>query len=390
MPKKKMEKTKTLFEDEDTSDISLDAHFMQAAIALAKQAYPAPNPQVGAVLVKNSKIIGQGFHAFPGGPHAELAALQDAEKKGILADGATMYVTLEPCSHFGKTPPCVDALVVAGIKRVVIGCIDQNEIINGAGAASLTQAGVAVTLGVCAKECAALYKHFFHAMKMQRPFVTLKAAVTLDGKIAPLSQEKNFQERQGERTRITGEESHRAAHELRRDNDAVLVGIGTVLADNPQLNCRIPCRKQPVPIIVDSRLRIPLDAVVLKNPKVIIATTQKYDKKKYLLLKQRGVRFVVTKGKGKDVAIEELLKQLPSFGILSVLVEGGAEINASFLEKSFIDSVCFFIAPKIFGSGVPVFASVEENIQNLSLTHVTYKQVGNDICVEADVAGTVK
>lgn len=381
-----MEKTKTIFTD---ADPSLDAYYMQQAIALAKQAYPAPNPQVGAVIVKNNKIIGQGFHASLGAPHAEVVALQDAEKKGILPDGATMYVTLEPCSHFGKTPPCIDALIVAGIKRVVIGCIDQNEIINGAGAAALTQAGIAVTLGVCAQECAALYKHFFHYMKTQRPFITLKTAVTLDGKIAPLSQKKR-----AERTRISGEESHHSAHELRRDHDAILVGIGTVLADNPQLNCRISCRKQPISVIVDSRLRIPLDATVLKNSKVIIATTQKYDKKKYLLLKQKGIQFIITKGKqeGKElqVNIEELLKQLPSFGILSVLLEGGAEINASFLEKGFIDRVCFFIAPKILGSGIPVFASPEKNIQELSLIHITYKQVGNDICVEADVGGIVE
>lgn len=375
-----MKQIKNIFQEQEPV-VDGDASYMQRAIALAKSAYPAPNPQVGAVLVKNGNIIGEGFHAYPGAPHAEIVALQDAEKKGILPDSATMYVTLEPCSHFGKTPPCIDALVVAGIKRVMIGCIDQNEIINGAGAAALTQAGIAVTLGVCTAECTALYKHFFHFMKMQRPLVTLKAALTLDGKIAPLSRE---------RTAISGEESHRAAQELRRDHDAVLVGIGTVLADNPQLNCRIPCRKQPISVIVDSRLRIPLTAAVLQNPKVIIATTERYNRKKYLLLKQKGVQFIITKGKGKDVDIEELLKQLPSFGILSLLVEGGAEINTSFLEKKCIDKICFFIAPKILGAGVPVFAPVEKNMKNLSLSHIEYKQSGNDICVEADVAGTIK
>lgn len=372
-----MKQIKNIFQEHDDKSPQL---YMQRAITLAKSAYPAPNPQVGAVIVKNGKIIGEGFHAYPGAPHAEIVALQDAEKRGILPDSATMYVTLEPCSHFGKTPPCIDALVVAGIKRVVIGCIDQNKIINGAGAAALTQAGIAVTLGVCTAECSALYKHFFHFMKMQRPLATLKAALTLDGKIAPLSRE---------RTAISGEESHRAAQELRRDHDAVLVGIGTVLADNPQLNCRIPCRKQPISVIVDSRLRIPLTAAVLQNPKVIIATTERYNRKKYLLLKQKGVQFIITKGKqnGKEfqVDIEELLKRLPSFGILSVLVEGGAEINASFLKRNCIDRICFFIAPKILGAGVPVFAPVEKNMKNLSLSHIEYKQIGSDICLEADV-----
>lgn len=372
-----MKQIKNIFQEHDNKSPQL---YMQQAITLAKSAYPAPNPQVGAVIVKNGKIIGEGFHAYPGAPHAEIVALQDAEKRGILPDSATMYVTLEPCSHFGKTPPCIDALVVAGIKRVVIGCIDQNKIINGAGAAALTQAGIAVTLGVCTAECSALYKHFFHFMKMQRPLATLKAALTLDGKIAPLSRE---------RTAISGEESHRAAQELRREHDAVLVGIGTVLADNPQLNCRIPCRKQPISVIVDSRLRIPLTAAALQNPKVIIATTERYNRKKYLLLKQKGVQFIITKGKqnGKEfqVDIEELLKRLPSFGILSVLVEGGAEINASFLKRNCIDRICFFIAPKILGAGVPVFAPVEKNMKNLSLSHIEYKQIGSDICLEADV-----
>ncbi len=357
--------------DEEKKEQERDIQFMKRAIMLAQQAYPAPNPQVGAVLVKNEKIIAEGFHHAPGEPHAEIMALKDAEKKGILPDGATLYITLEPCCHFGKTPPCIDAIIVAGIKRVVVGCIDQNPLVNGAGVYGLVQAGITVNVSVCGKECEALYRNFFHVQKRKRPYITLKSAITLDAKIASAPKKQ---------TAISSEKSKYKAHELRRDHDGILVGIGTVLSDNPQLNCRISCKKQPTPIIVDSTLKIPLDANVLKN-KPIIITGKNYDKKKYAAL-QKKARIIATSG--EKVVLEQALQKLPEYGILSLLVEGGSEINALFFQKKAIDHACFFIAPKLFGSGVPVFAPLKEAKQ-AQLSNVKYSQTGTDIYVEADV-----
>lgn len=354
----------------------LDDLYMHRALALAQEAYPAPNPQVGAVLVKEGKIIGEGYHTAPGQPHAEILALQDAERKNILSDGATLYVTLEPCSHFGKTPPCIDSIVVAGVKEVVIGCVDQHDVVHGAGVTSLVQAGVHVRVGVCGKECSVLYKNFFHVMKTKRPFVTLKSAFTLDGKISSAK---------GKPTAISSEESRMLAQHLRRDHDAVLVGIGTILADYPQLNCRIPCKKQPKTIIIDSTLRIPLHAGVLKNQSVIIAATSRCDKKKKELLEKKGILILMNSGSSVDIA--SLLRKLPDLGILSVLVEGGSEVNASFLAANLVDHLCFFIAPTIVGIGVPVFdfGRIGKQMPAVMLKNVLYRQIGVDILVEADL-----
>lgn len=357
----------------DDNPLAEDRVFMQRAFVLAQQTYPAPNPQVGAVVVKAGKIIGEGYHAKMGSPHAEVDAIHDAEKKGHLVDGATIYVTLEPCAHLGKTPPCIDEIIFSGIARVVIGCVDRNPLVAGAGISALVRAGVRVSVGVLGKECEELYRNFFHYMETQRAFVTLKAALTLDGKITKQA---------GKRTQITGKEAQHYAHELRRNHDAVLVGIDTVLADNPQLSCRILCKKQPVRIIVDSTLRIPLDAHVFVDSNVIIATTEQHDTKKFDLLRKKGIRFIVTKG--KRVNILALLKALPSFGILSVLVEGGGKIHASFLQKKLADRFCFFIAPKIFGKGVSLLAKISD-FAGIELTDVSSRQTGKDIVVSGTV-----
>ncbi len=371
MKKQEKQQTQDKFHDEHEAD----NFYMQHALHLAQKAYPAPNPQVGAIIVKNNMIIGEGFHEKAGAPHAEIQALKSAEQKRILPDGATMYVTLEPCCHFGKTPPCVDALVVAGIKRVVIGCRDENELVNGAGVTALIQAGITVNVGILGKECAKLYKQFFHTQKKKRPYITLKTAMTLDGKISPAPATRAI---------ISSPESHYKAHELRRDHDAILTGIGTIMSDDPQLNCRIPCKKQPIPIILDSKLKIQTNAKVLQNKQVIIATTKARDKKKQAALEKKGVRFIITDG--THVMLKEVFKKLPEFGILSVLVEGGAEVNAACLEQKLIDRICFFIAPKIYGTGVPVFATIKKMMEKeITLTNVCYTQVGKDICVEADV-----
>lgn len=372
MKKQEREQNQTnKFHDEHEADL----FYMQHALALAKKAYPAPNPQVGAVIVKNNMIIGEGFHEKAGAPHAEIQALKSVEQKQILPDGATLYVTLEPCCHFGKTPPCVDALVVAGIKRVVIGCRDENELVNGSGITALIQAGITVNVGVLGKECSALYKYFFHTQKKKRPFITLKTAMTLDGKIAPAPATRAI---------ISSQESQYKAHELRRDHDGILIGIGTILSDDPLMNCRIPCKKQPIIIILDSTLKIPLHAKVLHNKNIIIATTKARDKKKQAILERKGVCFIITDG--MHVAVKEVCEKLPALGILSLLIEGGAEVNAACLKQKLVDRICFFIAPKLYGNGVPVFAALKPKIEKeINLTNVSYTQTGKDICVEANI-----
>ncbi|PIN79323.1 riboflavin biosynthesis protein RibD [Candidatus Woesearchaeota archaeon CG10_big_fil_rev_8_21_14_0_10_34_8] len=345
-----------------------DKKYMNRALMIAKKASPAPNPQVGAVLVKNGKIIGEGYHAEYGGAHAEIAAINDAEKRGNLVDGATLYVTLEPCSHHGKTPPCIDSIMFSGIVRVVIGCVDQNKLVAGAGIETLVKAGIKVNVGVLGEQCNALYGPFFHYTKTKKPFVTLKAGMTSDGKIA---LEK------GKQVWITGKESLKKVHELRRDNDVVLVGIGTVLADNPRLTCRVKCNKQPVKVIVDSKLKIPLNSKVLADNNVIIATTAGYNKKKFSELRKRGIKFIVTNG--SKVNLKSVLMKLPSFGILSVLVEGGNEINTSLLEKKLVDRICFFVAPKKFGKGLDAF-----NFK-IKLKNVVKKKLGNDTFIDARI-----
>ncbi len=369
MKQKKTEEKSTIEQEQ------FDEIYMERALLLAQKAYPAPNPQVGAVLVRDGKIIGEGYHTKAGESHAEINALKDAEKRKILPDGATLYVTLEPCCHLGKTSPCVDALVVEGIKRVVIGCIDQNYLVNGEGIMALLHAGISVNIGILGKKCSALYKHFFHVQKYKRSYVTLKSAITLDAKIS-ITPEKQ--------TVISSLESRYRSHELRKEHDAVLVGIGTVLADNPQLSCRIHCNRQPTPVILDSFLRISPEARVLQNQKTIIATTYYADKKKLSLLKKNGYRIIITNGKKVDIVA--LLRQLPNYGILSVLVEGGAHVNASFLEDNAVDHFCLFIAPKLFGKGVPLFKATKVFRKNgIALKNVVYRQTGTDICVEGDV-----
>ncbi len=357
--------------DDDT--LGDDRTFMQRAFVLAQQAYPAPNPQVGAVVVKAGKIIGEGYHARAGCSHAEVLAIQDAVQKGQLVDGATMYVTLEPCAHLGKTPPCIDEIIFSGIARVVIGCVDRNPLVAGAGISTLVRAGVHVSIGVLGKECEEFYRSFFHYIKTQRAFVTLKAALTLDGKLAKKS---------GKQTTLTGKEAQQLVHELRRDHDAVLVGVDTILVDDSQLTCRIPCKKQPVRIIVDSTLRIPLDARVFSDSNVIIATTEHHDTKKFEILRAKGIRFIATKG--SRVNIRAVLKALPSFGILSVLVEGGGKIHTSFLREKLADQLCFFIAPKIFGNGVSILTNIPD-FAGIELEGVSSRQIGKDVVISGMV-----
>ncbi|MHB1420499.1 MAG: bifunctional diaminohydroxyphosphoribosylaminopyrimidine deaminase/5-amino-6-(5-phosphoribosylamino)uracil reductase RibD [Bacillota bacterium] len=322
----------------------IDIHYMKRALALARMALgrTSPNPMVGALVVKSGKVVGKGYHHQAGTPHAEIHALRQA---GTAARGATMYVNLEPCSHYGRTPPCAQAVLEAGIIRVVAAMTDPNPVVAGKGLQMLRDGGAQVKVGILEEEAKRLNEVFIKYITTGKPFGVLKAALTLDGKIAT---------RTGDSQWISGEESRKYVHRLRDRYDAVMVGIGTVLADNPMLTTRLPkgTGRDPVRVIVDSHLRIPLDARVVVHgscaPTIIAALTGQ-NPQKVAALQARGVEVLELDELEGRVDMEVLMASLGRRGITSVLVEGGAEINASALRQGIVDKVLFFIAPMLFG-----------------------------------------
>lgn len=300
--------------------------------------YTRPNPLVGAVVVKGGEVIAEGYHARYGGPHAEAVALARA---GEAARGADLYVNLEPCSHWGKTPPCVDRIIAAGIRRVFIATRDPNPLVDGKGVEKLRTAGIEVVEGVLREEAERLNEIFFHWIKTQRPFVSLKLAMSLDGKIAT---------RTGDSRWITGEEARREAHELRRRHAAVLVGINTVLADDPQLAVREVEGPQPRRIVLDSRGRVPLSAKVLEEgAQALIATTAAMPPEKEQALRERGVAVWPLPAREGRVDLIALLERLAGEGIDSVLVEGGGEVAWSFLALGLVQKLYLFYGPLLLG-----------------------------------------
>jgi diaminohydroxyphosphoribosylaminopyrimidine deaminase/5-amino-6-(5-phosphoribosylamino)uracil reductase len=338
--------------------------YMKLALELAKKGNPSPNPYVGAVLAKNGEIIGRGFHRRAGEAHAEINALAEAGKN---AKGATLYVTLEPCSHTDKrTPPCTRAIIAAGVKKVVVAMEDPQPKVRGI--EELREAGVEVEVGVMAEEARELNRPFAKYITTGFPFVTLKCAMTLDGKISG----KN-----GARMQITGREAVEYAHKLRDENDAVLVGIGTILSDNPKLTCRIPGGRDPTRVVLDSALKIPLDANVLADSNVVIATTEKNNGEKKRELEKKGVRVWILGG--DYVEFRALVKKLASEGMTSVLVEGGAGVYESAVESGLVDRFVFFIAPKI--SGEETARDAFKKLPEFEVLKV--KKLGRDVLVEA-------
>ncbi|MFH1537798.1 MAG: bifunctional diaminohydroxyphosphoribosylaminopyrimidine deaminase/5-amino-6-(5-phosphoribosylamino)uracil reductase RibD [bacterium] len=322
-----------------------DRFFMGRALELAAKGRGSvsPNPLVGAVIVKNGKIIGEGYHKKIGEHHAEINALRNA--KGSPG-GATMYVNLEPCSHEGKTPPCAPAIVEAGISRVVVGMRDPNPLVSGRGLRFLRKSGVEVGTGVMAPECRRLNEAFIKYISRGEPFVILKGACSLDGKIAAAGGDSKW---------ISSKESRRDAHRLRAEADAVLVGIGTVLNDNPRLTCRLPGKnKNPYRVVLDSRLRIKPNCNLVrqsaKDQKTIIATIKPVPSKKRSRLENLGCLVLeLAEGPGGRPDIHDLLLKLFALDVSILLVEGGSEVNASFLKSGAVDKVILYVAPKIIG-----------------------------------------
>jgi diaminohydroxyphosphoribosylaminopyrimidine deaminase/5-amino-6-(5-phosphoribosylamino)uracil reductase len=355
---------------------------MQRALAVAEGGigFVSPNPVVGCVIVKAGRILGEGYHERYGGPHAEANALRVA---GSEARGATLYVTLEPCCHTGKTPPCVDAVLQAGVGRVVIAMRDPNPKVAGGGLARLRAAGIDVTLGICEAEARRLNEPFLHYIQTQRPFVTLKCAVTLDGKIAT---------RTGASRWITGAPAREHVHRMRHAADALLVGSGTALQDDPLLTTRLPGGGgvNPLRIVVDSLLRLSLSsqlATVRPDCRTLVATSQRAPLDKQRQLESQGVEILRLPSYADGrVNIEALLAALGTRGVADLLVEGGATLSATLLQRRLIDKVVVFIAPKIIGGdGINVVAAfgVDTMADALQLYGMTSQSVGEDVMLEA-------
>lgn len=328
-------------EPEGKGEIHLQEEYMRRAIELAKKGrgYTNPNPLVGAVIVKDHKIIGEGYHEKIGELHAERNALKNCTQD---PKGAEIYVTLEPCCHYGKTPPCTEALIEAGIKKVYIGNLDPNPKVDGGGIKILNEHGIETETGILEEECRQLNDIFFHYIQSDVPYTALKYAMTLDGKIATATGESQW---------ITGEEARKHVHELRHQYAAIMAGIGTVLQDDPMLNARIEHGNDPIRIICDSNLRIQEESKIVKTVGEIptILATISEDQEKINMLKQKGCQILKTSPQNGQVNVKELLRQLRKMEIDSVLVEGGGILNESLIQSGCVHKVYAYIAPKLFG-----------------------------------------
>lgn len=358
--------------------LSYDEKYMRLAMQLAGNAIgrTSPNPLVGAVIVKDNRVVGCGWHRKAGTPHAEVHALNQA---GELAQGADVYVTLEPCAHYGKTPPCAKALVEAKVKNVYGGLLDVNPKVAGKGFKILEDAGIHVEYGFLQDELRKQNEVFFKWIEHKKPFIVLKAAMTLDGKIATATGQSKW---------ITNETSRAYGYKLRDIYDGIMVGINTVIEDNPMLTARVDGGKNPIRIVVDSSLKIDINANVVqdKSTKTIIATTDKANKDKILKLQAQDVDvIVVDKDKNDKVDIEKLLDILGQQNICSILVEGGATLSGSFVAKKLVDKVYFFIAPKIVGgkeAKTPVAGTGILNLQEaLALKDIQIEKLEEDVLI---------
>lgn len=357
-----------------------DQDFMRMALDLAATAKGKtnPNPVVGAILVKDGVIVGSGIHRKAGEPHAEVHAFHMA---GEHAVGATLYVTLEPCSHFGKTPPCANLVKDSGVKRVVVATEDPNPAVSGKGINIIKNAGIEVEVGILKEAALKLNERFIHNMIYEMPFVISKVAMTLDGKIAAYTGHSKW---------ITGVEARREVHELRDKVDGILVGVGTVLADNPKLTTRLDFQgENPVRIIMDSHLRTPLDAHVAdcREADTIIVTTVNASDEKAKLLAKQGVKILTVPSVNGKIDGKIALKMLYKEGITDILLEGGSEINASFMRERLIQKYLVYVAPKILGgkSSYTPFrgADVETIDEAVQLQFTEVEKVGGDLKITA-------
>lgn len=355
-----------------------DYDYMKLALNMAEATtgQTSPNPMVGAVLVKDHQIVGIGTHIQAGGPHAEVHAIQMAGEK---ANGATLYVTLEPCSHYGKTPPCADLIIQSGVKKVFVATVDPNPKVCGNGIHKMKEAGIEVRVGLLQEEASQLNKVFFHYARSGLPYVTVKTAISLDGKIATVTGESKW---------ITGEEAREDVHRYRHMHDAILVGVNTIIMDNPMLTTRLKNGgKNPIRIILDTTLKTPLEANVIKDKsaKTYIITGNKVDPLKEETLMGLGVEII--KMEQSTILISEMLKVMGKRGITSIFVEGGAKVQGSFLKENAFQEVITYIAPKLIGGDrAPItFGGIGiEQIKDVPLLRFSQMdKIGNDLRIIA-------
>lgn len=364
-----------------------DLQYLQLAMELADNGKGGvnPNPLVGAVIVKDDRIIGKGWHKKFGGPHAEINAFADAMES---VEGATMYVTLEPCSHYGKTPPCSKAIIDNKIARVVIGLKDPNPLVAGKGIYMMEEAGIEVECGAFEEELKYQNRVFLKYIENKKPWVVMKTAMTLDGKIAAYTGDSKW---------VSGEQSREMVHELRNEIMAIMVGVDTVVADNPKLTCRLDSKetRNPVRIVVDTTCRVSVDSDIFdtSEARTIIATTFRSNCAKLKVLKHKGVEIVMVGEKDGKVDLNELMTELGKMGIDGVLLEGGASLNFSALEEGIVDEVISFVAPKIVGGDIartPVGGKGKSLMSEaVELEDFVVERVGRDIVLKAMVKKTL-
>ena len=365
-----------------TTFTAQDFEYMSLALRLAEQGLntTSPNPRVGCILVKDGQIIGQGAHLKAGEPHAEIMALRDAEQKSSdKIKGATAYVTLEPCSHFGRTPPCADALTKAGVKRVIAAMQDPNPQVAGNGLARLAAAGITVEQGLMEAQARELNIGFVTRMTQNKPYVRIKIAASLDGRTALANGESQW---------ITNEYARADVHHWRARSCAILTGIGTVLADNPQMNVRnINTSRQPLRVVVDSQLQIPTDANILKGGATLIAYANA-SAQKIAHLTQAGVSLVQLPNADGKVCLASLMKTLAARGVNELMVEAGQKLNGALIAANCVDELLLYYAPVLLGSdaqgmlAIPALTSMQERIQ---LNMVDFRQFGTDIRIRANI-----
>lgn len=361
----------------------MDLEYMKQAIELAKKGsgFTNPNPMVGAVIVKEGVVIGRGYHESYGGLHAERNALKNCNTS---AKGAEMYVTLEPCCHYGKTPPCTEAIINSGITRVVIGTLDPNPQMSGKGAAILQRNKIRVETGVLEKDCKALIRTFAKFITTGKPYVMMKYAMTMDGKIATYTKQSKW---------ITGEKARYQVQETRHQYSAIMAGVNTVIQDDPLLNCRLENASNPVRIICDTHLRTPLDSRIVQSASTYsaetILATCSADENKIQQYLNKGCRIIQTSEKDGHVNLHELMGVLGKMGLDSILLEGGSMLNWSALQQGIVDGIQAYIAPKIFGGSHAVSPvggiGVALPAEAFLLADTRFIPVGNDFLMESEV-----